>query len=408
MAAARPRTSIRLVDDAVIDAVAERLRPHYARFLDGIGDHVLFTGHSHQAWPDVTRDGQIAAWDDAARLIDGKWSRVLGEILPGVQAHVAKRIGSSRPGDLAIAPNTHELVYRLSTCFPATGTVVTTDAEFHSLRRQLARLEEEGLTVERVPAEAPDFVERFVRAIDERSPTWVALSYVLFTNARIVDLDPILAACAAKDIPVLVDAYHAFNVLELEVDRWPGTVFVTGGGYKYAQTGEGACWMLLPRNAERFRPIDTGWFADFDHLESIGTEVHYGRGGDRFLGATFDPTALYRGLYAMRFFDAHGLTTSVLRRCSVAATSLIIDEYDRLALSAAGLGLASPRDPSRRAGFVAFEHPDAQALSRRLGARGVRTDARGSLLRLGPAPYLDSGRIRRGMQILAETVRPPA
>ncbi|MEQ8983161.1 MAG: kynureninase, partial [Deltaproteobacteria bacterium] len=60
-----------------IDALAERLRPHYRRFLDARAEgEVLLTAHSHQAWPDVSREGQLAAWDDAARWVDGKWSHV--------------------------------------------------------------------------------------------------------------------------------------------------------------------------------------------------------------------------------------------------------------------------------------------------------------------------------------------
>jgi kynureninase len=389
----------------LIDEVAARVRPHYRRFLEPLGGQILLTGHSHQAWPEASRLGQIAAWDEAAQLCDEKWGRVLGEVLDEFQRHVAKRIGTVRSHDLAIAPNTHELVYRLVSCFDRVSSAVTTDAEFHSLRRQLARSAEEGLRVTRVPSEAPDFVDRFLDAIDETSPDWVALSCVLFTTARILPLDPILERCAERKIPVLVDAYHAFNAIELDVDRWPGTVFVVGGGYKYAQTGEGACWMLLPREADRFRPVYTGWFADFAHLESIAETVAYASGGQRFAGATFDPSGLYRGVYVMRFMDEIGLTTRVLRDVSIAATELIIDSFDRLSLSDHGLSLATPREPDRRGNFVTFSHDDAKNVCAQLAERGVRTDVRGTLLRVGPAPYLTSGEIFRGMEILAEVAR---
>ena len=155
-------------------------------------------------------------------------------------------------------------------------------------------------------------------------------------------------------------AYHAFNALELNVNRWPGCVFVVGGGYKYAQTGEGACWMLLPQHAERFRPVYTGWFADFANLDSIAESVSYASGGQRFAGATFDPTALYRGVYVMRFMDEIGLSTSVLRRLSLAATGLVIDAFDRLELAKYGLSLATPREPERRGNFVTFVHDHAK------------------------------------------------
>ena len=49
------------------------LRPHYQQFLAvpaGAPRRVLLTGHSHQAWPDVARAGQDAAFADVSH--DGR------------------------------------------------------------------------------------------------------------------------------------------------------------------------------------------------------------------------------------------------------------------------------------------------------------------------------------------------
>ena len=252
-----------------IDKLASILRPHYGHFLAHREGESLLTGHSHQAWPDVAREAQLAVWDDAARLVDGKWDVVFSEVLPELQRRIAERLGTARSHDLAIAPNTHELVYRLLSCFPPDARILTTDAEFHSLSRQLRRSEEDGLRVRRVPVEPGDgFVDRFLSALEgPERPDLVALSQVFFTTARVVtDLPAILEAAAAREIPVLVDTYHAYCALPLDVDAWPGSVFVTGGGYKYAQCGEGSCFLLLPSDAHRYRPRQTGWMADFEGL----------------------------------------------------------------------------------------------------------------------------------------------
>ena len=42
-----------------------------------------FAAHSHHLWPDASYDGQVACWEDAARLADRKWDRVIRE------AHIA-------------------------------------------------------------------------------------------------------------------------------------------------------------------------------------------------------------------------------------------------------------------------------------------------------------------------------
>ena len=389
---------------STFDALAKRLRPFYRSFLEGHGGRCLLTGHSHQAWPDASREGQIACWDDAARLVDEKWPRIFSEIIPEFRQGVARRIGSSHPENLALAPNTHELVYRLASCFPSHGRVVTTDSEFHSLRRQLARLEEDGLQVTKVPVEMPgSFADRFLAAVDRVHPDWVAISQVFFTTSRVVTgLDSILEGLDTRGVPVLVDAYHAFNVLELEVDDWPGTVFVTGGGYKYGQMGEGVCWMLLPSDIETFRPVTTGWYSDFENLEAPGNAVHYGAAGMRFFGATFDPSGLYRAVFTLRFMDDQGLTPAVLRAQSIKATSRIIDGFEARGLDRFRIEVASPREPDARGGFVALRSPHAKKLQTRLKERGVWTDCRHDLLRLGPAPYTTSSEIDRALDLLAE------
>lgn len=393
---------------ATLDDLARRLRPHYARFLAGRDEQCLLTAHSHQAWPDISREGHLECWDDAAARIDGKWTKVFTQILPDFQRHVAERLGSGRDHDLAIAPNSHELAYRLASCFPADAPVVTTDSEFHSLRRQLDRLEEDGLPVTRVPVHDPDpeaFADRFVTALEEVRPAWAALSLVLFTTSRrIVQLPKILERAAQLGVPVLVDAYHAFNTLELDVDRWPGQVFVTGGGYKYAQTGEGACWMLLPEDVSGFRPRQTGWFADFESLEAQPSTVGYSKGGARFFGSTFDPSGLYRGVWTLRWMDQMKLTPAALRAQSVLGTERIIERYDHFGLADRGVELASPRDPKHRGGFVTFSTPRAAELQLKLKQAGVHTDARAHLLRFGPAPYTLAWEIDKGVETLAALV----
>lgn len=394
---------------APIDELARRIRPHYARFLSGRDEQCVLTAHSHQAWPDISREGQLACWDDAAALVDGKWTKVFEEILPSFQAHVAARLGTRRCSDIAVAVNTHELVYRLASCFSPAGPVVTTDSEFHSLRRQLDRLEEDGLRVTRVSVEGdggPErFAERFCAALDAERPAWAALSHVLFTTARVItDLPVILAHAAELGVPVLVDTYHGFNALEMDVDAWPGQVFVVGGGYKYAQTGEGACWMLLPEDASDLRPRHTGWFADFAHLDQPQHTVGYGQGGFRFMGATFDPSGLYRGLWTLRWMDQMKLSPRILREQSLRGTRRIIERFDALELASRGVTLASPREDAARGGFVSFRTDRAGALSAQLREAGVHTDSRADLLRFGPAPYTLAWEIDQGVETLAALV----
>jgi kynureninase len=44
-----------------------------------VADRLLLTGHSHQAWPDVAREGQLEAFEDAALCVDEKWDRAFAK-----------------------------------------------------------------------------------------------------------------------------------------------------------------------------------------------------------------------------------------------------------------------------------------------------------------------------------------
>src|ERR1700749_3996936 len=111
---------------------------------DGAPFHVA--AHSHHPWPDVSYDAQIAAWDDAARLLDRKWDHVFEHVIPTAQAHIARQLNLPDPSTIAFGPNTHSFLVRVLSCLPQKPVrVLTTGSEFMSFSRQMARLKEDGL-----------------------------------------------------------------------------------------------------------------------------------------------------------------------------------------------------------------------------------------------------------------------
>jgi kynureninase len=394
------------MDLASLYASPNALAPHYSRFE--VSQRLLLTGHSHQAWPDCGFDGQMGAWLDAARYVDDKWEQAFVRA-ERVRTGFARLLGDAG-GGIALGANTHELVVRLLSALPL-GTrprLVTTDGEFHSIRRQLDRLEEEGLTIVRVP-EAPleSLATRLSRAVDDRT-AMVLVSAVFFDTGRIArGLADVAVSCRRQGSRLLVDAYHALNVVPVSLaDEGLGDAFVVSGGYKYCQLGEGNCFLRIPPDTD-LRPVVTGWFSEFSALaEGQGTErVAYGPGGDRFAGATYDPTSHYRAAAVFDFFDERGLTPALLREVSQHQIGLLASAFDALDLDPAIL----KRDRACRldevGGFLVLRSPVAGALVRSLRARGVWTDARGEALRLGPAPYLSDRQLRDAIGILGEVVR---
>lgn len=374
------------------------LRPAYSRFLSD--DRVLLTGHSHQAWPDVARDAMLEAFDDAAALVDDKWSRAL-EAADAVRRAVATRIGA--PADeIALGASTHELVARFLSALDLRRrpVIVTTQGEFHSLHRQLARLREEGVEV-RAVATSPieSLAERLVGAIDERTAALMVSTVLFETSAIVPHLEDAARAARAHGAEVLLDAYHAFGVVPFSVAPF-GDVFVTAGGYKYAQWGEGACFLRVP-SSSALRPVYTGWFSDFAGLAERreGVTVRYGaRPADRFAGSTYDPVSHYRARAVARFFDERGLDVERLRALSLSQTERLIEGLD-------GFEIRTPREAERRGGFVAIELANAGDAVRALRAEGIFVDARGALLRLGPAPYITDEELDRALAALRRVAR---
>lgn len=66
--------------------MSESYRHLFQRAIAAAPDRLHLAAHSHHLWPDASFIGHQAAWDDAVRLADRKWDRVMDEIWPGAVA----------------------------------------------------------------------------------------------------------------------------------------------------------------------------------------------------------------------------------------------------------------------------------------------------------------------------------
>jgi kynureninase len=368
-----------------------RLAEHYRRFR--VTERILLTGHSHQAWPDVGLEAQAQAWLDTAEHVDDVWERAFAkaeEVRRGFS-----RLLDDAPDRIALGANTHELVVRWLSALDLRKRprLITSDAEFHTIRRQLARLGEEGLEIVRVGAlPAATLAERMAGEINARTAA-VLVSAVLYTNAHIVpNLETLGVACHKHGAELLVDAYHALNVVPFSL-RKEGLedAYVVGGGYKYCQLGGGNAFLRMPADCT-LRPVITGWFSEFTELskQPVSGQVEYGPGPARFAGATYDYTSHYRAAAAFRFFEEQQLTPEQLRALSQHQIGTLV--------SALGLELDVPL--RALGGFLALRSDRAAQLQAALRARNVWSDHRGDTLRLGPAPYVSDAQLNEAASAL--------
>ncbi|HET7817170.1 MAG TPA: aminotransferase class V-fold PLP-dependent enzyme [Sphingomicrobium sp.] len=368
-------------------------KPLFSRSLAADPARLHMAAHSHHLWPDASFAGQVECWDDAARLADRKWDRIMGEVWTQAQAHVAAELGTGMPAAVVFAPNTHELLVRLIAAVPAKRPVrvLTSDGEFHSARRQFARWEEGGeALVERVAAEPFDsFSDRFLEAARSGGHDFMFVSHVLFGSGRRFEPVEQLATLARPEGPwVVVDGYHAFMAVESPFGQSAAqSAFYLGGGYKYAMAGEGCAFLHAPPGFGE-RPPLTGWFAEFEDLTLPPGRVGYARDAMRFMGATFDPSGLYRFNAVRRMLADNRLDTGRISARVAALQQLLLERIAGTALAGAER-LNRPGD----ARFLAFRSPDAERWCADLKARNCITDVRGDVIRLGLGLYHDEGEI---------------
>lgn len=400
----------------------------FTRSLGADPGRLHFAAHSHHLWPDASYEAQIQAWNDAARLADRKWDKIMEEIWPEAQAEVAAELGTDMSEDVVFAPNTHEFLVRLVSALPASAVrILTSDGEFHSARRQLARWEEAGtVIVERIPVEPfGNFGERFVQAAQQGSYHLVFVSHVMFATGRIFDRIEELAEFAQPNGPwIVIDGYHAFMALPAPLgrdtaertDQTPASssgrtegqsrpvksannAFYLGGGYKYAMSGEGCAFMHAPQGFGP-RPAITGWFAEFEDLSLPPGSIGYAKDARRFLGATFDPSGLYRFVAVRRMLRKEGLTTKHISDYVDVLQQKLLGSLHQTPLATAEL--LNPLDGATHGRFLAFRSSKAQHWHAALSASNCITDVRGDVLRIGFGLYQDAADVERLVGLLGK------
>jgi len=193
-----------------------------------------------------------------------------------------------------------------------------------------------------------------------------------------------------------------------------GADFAIGGNYKYTRGGPGACWLAVadrhlreagpvpdPQRTTSLATLDTGWFAKHDTFGYERTpEPVLSAHGDAWLESTppfLLPYQAKAGLELTLALSVDRLRDSNLRQQAVLAEALRARNIEPNLIEPRGAFLLIPSD-------------DAPALSARLKAHGLNTDARpcpsgrGGHVRLCPDILTTEAELHRAAEILATTM----
>ena len=359
-------------------------------------DCVYLINHSLAAMPAKAEDNLL----EYARMWRERGVRAWGEgwwEMPVTVGDQLARIMGGAPGTIVMHQNVTVAEEVVLSCFRTDalrdgGTrnrVVYEEANFPSVR-YLYQAQPDLEVV------AVDDDRAIVDAIDERT-LLVPISHVLFKNAEIQDVEPIVRRAHEMGAYVVLDCYQSagvvpFDLAALDVD------FAVGGSVKWLCGGPGAGWLYVrPDLAERLEPTFVGWQGHARPF-AFEPELEYAPGVRRFLTGTPNVPALYAASAGYDVIEEVGVER--IRERSLRLTALLMELLDD-----AGLEVSSPRDEARRGGTVLVRTPDDPAVHRELGERGIVCDFRPDAgIRLGPHFYNSEEELRHTVSQLVEIV----
>ncbi len=334
-------------------------------------------------------------WWDMAWTVGDQLGRILGAPADSIVMHqnvtVAEAVVLScftQPGPGSSAGRRRLGRRRFQ---PQRNRIVYEEANFPSVRYLYQA--QPGLEVVAVEDDAA-----IVDAIDERT-LLVPISHVLFKNAEIQDVEPIVRRAHEVGAHVILDCYQSAGVVPVDLTGL-GVDFAVGGSVKWLCGGPGAGWLYVrPDLAERLEPTLVGWQGHARPF-AFEPELEYAAGARRFLTGTPNVPALFAATAGYDIIEEVGIAP--IRERSLALTQLLIEHCD-----AAGLAIVSPREPARRGGTVTVSTPNHAAVHKELTERGVicdfRPDPEGGI-RLGPHFFNTDDEVGLAVSELADIV----
>jgi kynureninase len=388
------------------DLLAKSLQPHYSQF--NVTGRLLFTGHSHQAWPDAAFEGIREYMRTVSVQVDKKWESAFEKT--EIMRDYLRDYYDDPAGKYCREQNTHVLLvsWLSSLDLKNKPKIITSTGEFHSMYRQLRRLQESGLHVVYLPHENDEELAESIKSELDGQTAAVMLSRVYFETAGInTKLKEIAQAAKNADVPLLVDDYHGTNVVPLSLrEENMGHVYLLVGGYKYLQWGEANCFLRYPADCE-LRPAVTGWFSAFKQLDRPRNDnpVQFDDGDQKFATATYDPISQFRAAAVTRFFRNRGLTPGTLRKQYSSQLAYLRSLFDEENFKDSGIEHANIRPIEESGGFLALRSPRARTLHAMLLENDIFTDARDQIIRIGPAPYTTSSQCEQVIRALFQCLK---
>ncbi len=354
-------------------------------------DLVYLDGNSLGRLPRATLERlarEVAgAWGH--RLIRG-WEEGWLELPVRVGDLLGSAVLGAAPGQVVVGDSTTVCFYKLASAaldLRADRREIVTDVDNFPTDRYvlegLARAR--GLTIVwlRFDPHSGATPEAVAAALSA-STALVTFSHTAYRSAHVADLASITRLAHEAGALVLWDLSHSAGSVPLALDA-DGADLAVGCTYKYLGGGPGAPAFMYARHglqSEVRQPI-WGWLGREDPF-AMAPGFVAAAGAQGLLSGTPPVLALSAVEEGVKLVAEAGMPA--IRDKGIALTEYAIALADTR-LGDLGVGIGSPRDPTRRGAHVALTHPDARQLVGALAQRGVITDFREpDVIRFGLSP----------------------
>jgi selenocysteine lyase/cysteine desulfurase len=299
------------------------------------------------------------------------------------------RLIGAKPSTIALMTNTSHGVNLAARSLPyGKGDVIlSTHGEFPAnVYPWIAAARDRGAEFRLLPL-AGDWPDEaaLMRAIEtDPRVKVVSLSWVSFWSGYRYDIAAIGAACRSRGIHFFVDAIQGLGPLALDVVAANVDVLACGAQkWLVSPWGVGFAYVREELIA-KLEPAEVGWWAQAtsgDYAKFLDYDARWADDARRFEVITLD----FVGFNAMA--ESIALLLETGPKAIEAHVTALADRALAFADDTAGVEFVTPREPSRRAGVLAFRTKDVAKSSDRLTAAKVAHSVRTGCIRLAPHFY---------------------
>ncbi|HDQ93042.1 MAG TPA: kynureninase [Synergistetes bacterium] len=214
----------------------------------------------------------------------------------------------------------------------------------------------------------------------------VLLPSVLYRSGQLLDMELLTREAHSRDILIGFDCSHSAGAVPHRFDDW-GVDFAFWCSYKYLNAGPGSpAFLYVNRRHFGTIPALTGWFG-YEKSRQFEMNREFIPAGNAGAWQISSPSIFGSAAAAGALEVTLEAGIERIRAKSIALTSFFVSLVDAyLAEEPYGFSIGTPRDPERRSGHIALEHPaEALRINEALIARGVIPDFRPpNVIRIAP------------------------